>query len=405
MASDNNNWIAETVGDFIHSSVWAAPIYTFIEANCAAFDYDDDTTEEDDTTLSSSVEEQMNIHQQYQRLVDALIEGLGKDLDLDQDELKKVCQLPTSGDGAGIIDEPYEQLYAARDFQLFQEMMRRKNLILQLQALVTLQLQWGLLKHSETGDDLVLSLLLQATSSPTQQGLGHLSSETMEKPQLQDNEEKHHRHDVVDEDDDDDDDVVVVKQKQPSPSRKKREPNEPKKPSKEEYRLPDVRVKGGPELDAKWYRDLQQRTQKRDDNDETKENNQTKKTSTPQTIGAIPEEVLRDKLRELTVRTTSSVDNETATAIESRKNFLQQQRNLIVNKQRVERTRDLEQQTPNPRPQSAAHVARKAIATTTKADENKSEQQQQQPTQIPEDELIKRRAMAAKLKREVVDKR
>ncbi|CAF5133409.1 unnamed protein product, partial [Rotaria sp. Silwood1] len=91
--------------------------------------------------------------------------------------------------------------------------------------------------------------------------------------------------------------------------------------------------------------------------------------------------------------------------IESRKNFLQQQRNLIVNKQRVERTRDLEQQTPNPRPQSAAHVARKAIATTTKADENKSEQQQQQPTQIPEDELIKRRAMAAKLKREVVDKR
>ncbi|CAF2527500.1 unnamed protein product [Rotaria sp. Silwood2] len=404
MATDNNSWIAETVGDFIHSPIWGAPIYTFIEANCATFDYDDDddVTEEDDKTPSSSMEEQRNIYQQYQRLVDALIEGLGKDLDLDQNELKKVCQLPTSSDATGIIDESFEQLYAARDFQLFQEMMRRKNLILQLQALVTLQLQWGLLKHSETGDDLVLSLLLQATSSPSQHGSGNLPTETIERPYLQDNEDKHHQNTVVDDDDDDDEDVVVVKQKQPSPSRKKREPNEPKKVFKEEYRLPDLRLKGGPELDAKWYRDLQQKTQKRDDNDDSNENNESKRTSTPQTIGAIPEEVLRDKLRELTVRTKSSVDNEAATAIESRKNFLQKQRNLIVNKQREERTRDLEQQTPNPRPQSAAHIARKAMATTNKANENKPEQQS---TQIPEDELIKRRAMAAKLKREVVDKR
>ncbi|CAF0900698.1 unnamed protein product [Rotaria sordida] len=409
MALDSANWIAETVGDFIHSSIWGAPIYTFIEANCATFDYDDDddATEEDDTTSSASVEEQMNIYQQYQRLVDALIEGLGKDLDLDQNELKTVCQLPISGDESGIIDEPFEQLYAARDFQLFQEMMRRKNLILQLQALVTLQLQWGLLKHSEAGDDLVLSLLLQATSSPSQPGSAHLPSETIERPQLQNNEDKHQQQHVADDDDDndddDDEDVVIVQQKQPSSSRKKKEP---KITAKEEYRLPDLRVKGGPELDAKWYRDLQQKTQKRNDNDDSKENNQLKTTSTPQTIGAIPEEVLRDKLRELTIRTTSSVDNETAAAIESRKNFLQQQRNLIVNKQRAERTLDLEQQTPNPRPQSAAHIARKAMATTNKANENKpGQQQQQQPTQIPEDELIKRRAMAAKLKREVVDKR
>ncbi len=98
------------------------------------------------------------------------------------------------------------------------------------------------------------------------------------------------------------------------------------------------------------------------------------------------------------------MDDGTAAAIKSRKNFLQEQRDLIVKKQRAERARDLEQQTQEQqqqthpaRPQSAAHVARKAMATTN--------EKEQPTTQIPDDELTRRRAMAAKLKREVVDKR
>ncbi|CAF1426445.1 unnamed protein product [Rotaria magnacalcarata] len=413
MASNNDSWIAETVADFIHSPIWGAPINTFIEANCASFDYDDDTTEDDDATPSSYVEEQTNIHLKYQRLADSLIESLGKDLDLDQNELKQVCQLPRNGDESVIIDEPFEQLYAARDFSLFQEMMRRKNLILQLQALVTLQLQWGLLKQSDTGDDLVLSLLLQATSSSSRQGSINIPLESIQKRELPSRQDKHQHNDSDgdnnnnnNDDDDDDDVVVVVKPKQSSlslPSQKKKEPSQPKNVSKEEYRLPDLRGKSGSELDAKWHRDLQRTNRKKDDNDDSKENDPSKKTSTPQTIGAVSEEVLREKLRELTVRTTSSTNDEATAAIKSRQNFLQQQRELIVNKQRVERARDLEQQTPNARPQSAAHVARKAMATTnTPTNENKPTQES---TQIPDDELNKRRAMIAKLKREVVDKR
>jgi hypothetical protein len=104
------------------------------------------------------------------------------------------------------------------------------------------------------------------------------------------------------------------------------------------------------------------------------------------------------------------VDDETAAAIKSRKNFLKEQRDLIVKKQRAERARDLEQQTQeqqqqphHARPQSAAHVARKAMAATDKTSEHKHKEQQ--PTEISNDELMRRRAMAAKLKREVVDKR
>lgn len=266
MAS-NNNWIAETVGDFIHSPIWAAPIHTFIEANCAAFDYDDDdvTEEENGGSPGTSLDEQMNIHEKYQRLADALVDGLGNDLSLDATELKRVCQLPVDADDSVVMDESYEQLYAARDFQLFQEMMRRKNLILQLQALVSLQLEWGLLKHDDTGDDLVLSLLLQATGSSSRRGSVNRPREPIvqpvEKQRLQEKESTPHQDD---EDDDDDDVVVVQRQEHPplpsssSSSHKTKERRETRKPPKEEYHLPGLRHKGGADLDTEWYRKLQQ---------------------------------------------------------------------------------------------------------------------------------------------------
>jgi hypothetical protein len=76
-----------------------------------------------------------------------------------------------------------------------------------------------------------------------------------------------------------------------------------------------------------------------------------------------------------------------------------------VNKQRAERTRDLEQETHNARPQSAAHVARKAMATTTTTKTNENKQDDQQQTNLSKDEISKRRAVLDRLKREVVDKR
>ncbi|CAF1583827.1 unnamed protein product, partial [Adineta ricciae] len=161
MASGTDNWIADTVGDFIHSPIWSAPVRTFINANCLIFEYDDD--DDNDTNESNEklviLEEQKNIFTKYQRLVDALVTSLGKDLDLDRNEVTKACQIPVSLDESILSDERYEQLYSARDFELFQNMMRKRNLILQLQALISLQLQWGLIKPGDTRDDLIVSLL------------------------------------------------------------------------------------------------------------------------------------------------------------------------------------------------------------------------------------------------------
>ena len=266
MSSDNsNNWIADTVCDFIHSPIWAAPVHTFIEARCAAFDYDDDEDQGEETNATSSatsLEEQMNIHEQYTRLVDALILNLGRDLGLDQDDLNKVCQIPTDSEQSVMVDESFEQLYAARDFPLFQEMMRRKNLILQLQALVSLQLQWGLLRQSDTGDDLVLSLLMQATASP-------VSAPGATPPQRRSIAQSEQTPVVKQEipqkkiqvDYDDDDDVVAERRPSPTVSKvthQRKEKKEPKKPVKEEVHLPGLRQRRGENLDTDWYRNLRQ---------------------------------------------------------------------------------------------------------------------------------------------------
>lgn len=262
MAANDNSWIAETVADFIHSPIWRAPIQTFIEEHCAAFDYDDEeTTDEESSTGGSSVEEQKQIFSQYQKLVDSLIAGLRHDLDLDEKLLKKACELPNMDNGS-FIDELFEQLYSARDFVSFQDMMRRKNLILQLQALVSLQLQWGLLKQSQTGDDLILTLLLEATKAP----ISHENDEPKEISPAAKRELPAPPVKQQQQDDDDDDDVVIESKstKVPSPrprtppsTQKKREKIvEPVKPVKESYRLPDLRRRA--EINNDWHRKLRE---------------------------------------------------------------------------------------------------------------------------------------------------
>ena len=92
--------------------------------------------------------------------------------------------------------------------------------------------------------------------------------------------------------------------------------------------------------------------------------------------------------------------------MKSRKNFLQQQRDLLVQKQRDERAQDLEQETRHARPQSAANVARRAMGATNDVHSQRSDrEEEEEQQQISAQELAKRRAMAEKIKRGLVNKR
>ncbi|CAF1073013.1 unnamed protein product [Rotaria magnacalcarata] len=317
MATSEENCIHDIVDDFIHSSIWLLPIQTFIHTNCACFDYDDD----DNSSSLCSLTEQKNIYKQYENLANSLIASLSEDLKLDIDQVEDFYQRNNSA----TIDESYEQLYSISDFYLFTEMMKRKNLILQSQALTNLQLECGILKPTDTNDDRVLQLLLKATSS-TSSSSGKASV---------DNASKASSH-----------------------------------------------VKQNDKIEMTTNRNKQRQSK------------ETKSNTEPSTIASIPEEILREKLRELTISTPSSINDPTASAISSREHFLKQQRDLIIKQQHNQRIQELEKESSHVRPQSAASVARKAIETTTKQEQH-----------ISNDELEKRQAMAAKIRRAVVNKR
>ncbi|CAF1309720.1 unnamed protein product, partial [Adineta ricciae] len=120
------------------------------------------------------------------------------------------------------------------------------------------------------------------------------------------------------------------------------------------------------------------------------------------TISAIPEKVLRQKLRDLTERTSSAVDDETASAIRERQKFLEAQRKKIIENQRAKHAQELEQEAPHARPQSARR-AQQFMKTENEKKQTEEDAQQQQ--RIPNDEIKKRQALMAKLKREVVEKK
>ena len=105
--------------------------------------------------------------------------------------------------------------------------------------------------------------------------------------------------------------------------------------------------------------------------------------------------MLRQKFHELSFdnSTESIYQRDSREMILSRKDFLQKQRDLLIEKQRNERSKALEQETLHNRPLSASKIARQAM----KIEENEQ-------TDISKTELDRRRALAAKFRRELFDK-
>lgn len=150
MTSNDESWMIDAVDDLIHSSIWLTPVQTFIDEHCVYFEIDES---EESSTLP---EEQTQIHENYFDLIRSLIDGLALDLGVDKTRPRD-CSLKKE---TIIIDEFYEQLHSAKNVELFREMMRKRNLILQLQALAHIQIK--------TDDDEILRLVVRATRSTNQ---------------------------------------------------------------------------------------------------------------------------------------------------------------------------------------------------------------------------------------------
>lgn len=65
MASNEENWIGDTVSDFTHSSIWLSSIQTIFYNHYASFDIDEENSS---STLSMSNVEEKIIYQNHQKM-------------------------------------------------------------------------------------------------------------------------------------------------------------------------------------------------------------------------------------------------------------------------------------------------------------------------------------------------
>uniref|UniRef100_A0A914WBX2 Cilia- and flagella-associated protein 36 n=1 Tax=Plectus sambesii TaxID=2011161 RepID=A0A914WBX2_9BILA len=120
--------------DFLNTPIWALPVMSFIEQRSIVFD-----REQGDPKLY------MEIHKEFCGMVDMLIECFCDDMGIEPDQL--VASLRVTDQSKKMSQKEkklLEPVVAAQDFEVFVPMMARKNIELQLQALQMIEFMCGL---------------------------------------------------------------------------------------------------------------------------------------------------------------------------------------------------------------------------------------------------------------------
>ncbi|XP_034944191.1 cilia- and flagella-associated protein 36 [Chelonus insularis] len=148
MANDSG-WVFDSLVGFLQGPIWSAPLLTFIEERSLIFETD---TEDSD--------EYREAYQEYKNLVDLLLGSYMEDMGISPEQFEYACtvnrqtKLPIH-----FQQSLFEQIWAANEYEIFKRMMIQKNLELQLQALNMLEQRFGLTPASLTcgtdnlGDD------------------------------------------------------------------------------------------------------------------------------------------------------------------------------------------------------------------------------------------------------------
>ncbi|CAL8111626.1 unnamed protein product [Orchesella dallaii] len=151
-AENADNWVFDSLVNFLHGSIWKVPVVGFIEEKSVVFDPDsyNNMTEEKE-------EEFRKIHDEYKGLVDFMLSSFMEDLQVTPEQVEDACRVrehqSKSLPESHITKVALEQLWAAEDFTSFRRLMTRKNIDLQLQSLELLVAKYGVLSPSLRSGD------------------------------------------------------------------------------------------------------------------------------------------------------------------------------------------------------------------------------------------------------------
>ncbi|XP_019643884.1 PREDICTED: cilia- and flagella-associated protein 36-like isoform X1 [Branchiostoma belcheri] len=130
----SENWVLDSVVQFLRSPTWTVPVMNFIEENCLVFDNDEENKLE-----------YTEAHNQYKGMVEALLGSFMEDLGITEDQFTEGCKKELLSAQAGTYPLGlFQQLWAADNFLTFKAMMVQTRVELELQALHMLKSQNGL---------------------------------------------------------------------------------------------------------------------------------------------------------------------------------------------------------------------------------------------------------------------
>uniref|UniRef100_A0A8B9NQ72 Cilia- and flagella-associated protein 36 n=1 Tax=Accipiter nisus TaxID=211598 RepID=A0A8B9NQ72_9AVES len=115
-------WVVDTIAGFLRGPAWSIPILEFMEQKCEVFD------DEEESKLSYT-----EIYQEYQALVEKLLEDYLKEVGINEEKFQEAFSSPLAKTHTS--HAILQTVLAAEDFRLFKKMMVQKNIEMQLQAI------------------------------------------------------------------------------------------------------------------------------------------------------------------------------------------------------------------------------------------------------------------------------
>ncbi|CAM9855278.1 unnamed protein product [Bubo scandiacus] len=125
-------WVVDTIAGFLRGPAWSIPILEFMEQKCEVFD------DEEESKLSYT-----EIYQEYQALVEKLLEDYLKEVGINEEKFQAAFSSPLAKTHAS--QAILQTVLAAEDFRLFKKMMVQKNIEMQLQAIRIIKERNGVL--------------------------------------------------------------------------------------------------------------------------------------------------------------------------------------------------------------------------------------------------------------------
>ncbi|XP_062427755.1 cilia- and flagella-associated protein 36 isoform X2 [Rhea pennata] len=141
-------WVVDSIAGFLQGPAWSVPILEFVERNCEVFD------DEEESKLSYT-----EIYQEYQALVEKLLEGYLKEVGINEEKFQEAFSSPLAKTHTS--QAILQTVLAAEDFKLFKEMMVQKNIEMQLQAIRIIKERNGVLPDCLTDGSDVFSEIEQ----------------------------------------------------------------------------------------------------------------------------------------------------------------------------------------------------------------------------------------------------